>query len=96
MNVCGLNIDFPEIYGQSDRQIEYAENLREVYVTRHEERFQDIADMVEEECDYRMQHNFDDGATHTFFEEFTEAEKACLYGTFAGGIIATLKEALNR
>lgn len=92
--ILGLQIPFPEIEAKSDRQKYYAEQLRETYVIRNEERFREIDEQMQIENDMRIQ-NSDEHFT-SYDDDYTEAERACLFGVAAGGIIATLKEALDR
>ena len=94
MKILDLEIDFPEILGISERQKQYAENLREVYVTQHEERFREISNILMRELDYRIKNDFN-GVTGTYFEDFNENEKCCLFCTNAGGVIAQLKISLE-
>lgn len=91
MKILDLEIDFPEIEGVSDRQIEYAEQLRFAYVISHEERFREIDEMVNREIDIR-DIDYNNEPLDTFKESFSEEEKAVLYGISAGGIIARLKK----
>ena len=91
MKILDLDIDFPEIEAVSERQKEYAEQLRMAYVTENEERFREIDEMVSREVDVRNM-DYQDEALDTFREEFTEKEKAVLYGVSAGAIIARLKK----
>jgi hypothetical protein len=97
--LCGLSIPFPVIAGVSDRQTWYANQLRQTYIRAHEERFREIDEAMQRENDYRIQHDaFDSDDDHfpTFDEDYSDAEMACLCSSNAGGIIATLKEALQR
>ena len=94
--IDGLEIPFPTIKGASQKQVWYAENLREAYVKNNWDRFMELEEIMLSEADRRIrQENYYDGEHGESFDEvYSEAEAACLLGVSAGGIIATLKEAL--
>lgn len=91
--ILDLEIPFPQIEGKSERQIWYAECLRYEYVVQNEGRFREIEESMMMEIDrrIRMLEPYDCMCEGTFEEEYTNAEKACLYGVDAGGIIAALR-----
>lgn len=84
----------PEVVGASIRQVWYAKQLRQKYIEQHEERFNDIYEQVTNENDHRSL-NYDDKYLSTYDLDFDEEEMCVLYATKAGGIIATLKEAVE-
>lgn len=89
MRIIGLEIPFLDIEGKSAKQIWYAEQLREAYIRSHEDRFREIDEAMQREVDAWM---IDDAVfCESFLEDYTEEEKACLFATDAGGIIATLR-----
>lgn len=93
MRIGELSIDFPEIEGASSRQIWYAEQLRNKYVEENYDRFQEIADMVSYSVDHRnLDYQDKDYKIPDYYDEFSDAEMAVLYGTSAGGIIMELKD----
>ena len=97
--ILDLEIPFPEIEAVSDAQKHYAERLREEYIVRHEERFREIDEIMQTEVDMKIRelnpYREDEHFT-SYGEDYTEPERACLFGVSAGGIIATLKDALGR
>lgn len=97
--ILDFSIPFPTIEGVSDRQREYARQLRETYITLNEQRFREIEERMQRENDMRMQ-MLNEYATGQHFssydDDYSEAERACLFGVTAGGIIATLKKSLGR
>lgn len=93
-NICGINIDFPEIEGNSRRQIWYAENLREEYIRENLERFEYISDVVEKSIDKRITTGdgydcFDDAS---YGLKLSDIEMTVLFTMSAGGIIAALRD----
>lgn len=90
--ICGIHLDFPVIEGVSDRQVWYAENLRERYIRENEDRFREIEEATTQEVDKRDTDYTENQFYRTWEMEFTEEERACLYGIHAGGIISTLKD----
>lgn len=97
--ILDLSIPFPTIDGKSDRQVHYAEQLREAYIIQHEQRFREIDEQMQIENDMlaKMLNAYDAAEHFTSYDmEYTEAERACLFGIDAGGIIATLKKEMDR
>lgn len=93
--IGGLEIPFLDIEGVSQRQEWYANSLREAYVMQNYKRFEELDEWMQIECDRRIKaFNEYEYFPESMQEEYTEAEKACLFSDNAGGIIATLKEAL--
>ena len=88
----GLEIDFPEIDEGSDRQIWYAENLRNLYISENYDRFQHIADLVNYELDKRMRGEADETNLDTYKEYFSDEEMCVLFSTKAWIVISVLKE----
>lgn len=92
----GLDIDFPEIDGASERQVWYASHLRNAYILDHFERFEKISDTVKESIDKRILAGHDgydpDYADESYSLKFNNAEMAVLYSDDAGGIISALKD----
>ena len=84
----------PEIEGVSERQIWYAEQLRHKYIEQNEERFDEIYEIVTTSTDKRDL-DYKDEHVSSFDLDFDDYEMAVLYGSNAGGIIATLKEAVE-
>ena len=99
MNVYGLPINFPDLEG-SERQIWYAEQLREMYVLGNIERFKEIAESIELEADnnfknanFRETGNYRDRTdNHTFTALLSEEELVCLNCESAGAIIGFFKD----
>lgn len=95
MKKFGLKIDFPSLDGFSDRQIWYAESLRETYIQANYERFEQIERFLNLDSDERIR--VDGGnytekyKDYTYCEVLSEPEKACLLCKSARGVIATLK-----
>lgn len=98
MKIEDLEIDFNEIEGVSERQIWYATSLREAYVRDHYDRFQEISEIASRENDRRIRSLdwYSETDMLSMSEEYSEAEKVCLFGVIAGGIIQTLKQAMGR
>ncbi len=98
VRILDLTIPFNKIEGVSARQVWYANQLREEYVRQNEERFREIDLYAALNNDRRMLslNDYDEEYCETIGLEYTEAEKACLFGVNASGIISTLKEALKR
>lgn len=95
VTIGGLSIPFLEIEGVSERQEWYANSLRETYVNQHYKRFEELDEAMCVECDRRiLEPNEFDFVPESMGEEYSEAEKACLFSSNAGGIISTLKDAL--
>ncbi len=96
MKIADLQIDFPEIDGVSSRQVWYAEKLVEAYVMSNYDRFHEIERLVNLECDNRIKADggsyTEDYKDYTFYETLSDAEKACLFCTDAGGVIGTLRK----
>ena len=92
--IQGLQIPFPTIQGVSKRQIWYAENLREAYIINHFERFLELEETMLVESDKRIKQldEFNGDHCESMDDVYTDAEKACLLGVNAGGIIHTLLE----
>lgn len=90
MKIMDLTIDFPEIEGNSDRQIWYAEQLREKYIRANESRFREIDEISRTETD-RRNLDYEDEYLPTFDVEFSNEEKCVLFATKAQGIIPILK-----
>ena len=100
IKIFGLGIDFPEIEGYTNRQIWYAERLREEYVRRNEDSFREIDEMVSLENDSRI---VEDGGNYindyknlTFSMTLNAAEKMCLFCKDAGGLIGFFKANMDR
>lgn len=92
VTIMDLAIPFPQIHGRTDRQVWYANCLRNEYVKKHEQRFREIEEAMLRETDRRL-HNLDEYdylCEETFDDEYSNAERACLFGVDAGGIIAAL------
>jgi len=96
--IMDLTIPFNKIVGVSARQEWYANCLRNEYVAKNEERFREIEELMERENDRRILgcNEFEDLCEGTIQEEYSEAERAVLFGVSASGIIATLKEAMGK
>lgn len=96
MKIADLQIDFPDIEGYSIRQIWYAERLVESYVMANYERFSEIERLINLECDDRIRvdggNYTEDYKDYTFYETLSDAEKACLLCSDAGGVIGTLRK----
>lgn len=89
--IFDMSIDFPEIVGKSTRQVWYATQLRETYVSENEDRFRKIDELVCAENDSRSIDYVDEKLT-TFSERFSEIEKVVLFCYDAGVIISKLKK----
>lgn len=95
--IDGLEIPFPDIEGTTQRQEWYANSLREAYVMQNYERFEQLDEQMQIECDKRITAlNEYEYYPESMQEEYTEAEKAVLFSGNAGGVIAALKAAINR
>ena len=88
--ILDIGIDFPDVTGKSTRQAWYAEQLRENYVIQNEERFREIDNLVQRECDKRS-FDYIDEELPTISEDFTENERIVLFCHDAGAIISKLK-----
>lgn len=95
MKIHGLCIDFPEIDGVSQRQIWYAEKLRQLFIDNNYNRFEEIDEVLQLELDNRFR--FEKGEylnsdfSETYKLEFSDLEKIVLFCESAGMIISKLK-----
>lgn len=92
MKILDLNIDFPKVAGYSDRQVWYAEQLREKYISDNEDRFREIEEISNLSNDKRNLDYLDEELLETYNLEFSEIERIVLFTTSAGLLIKTLKE----
>lgn len=95
--IAGLSIPFLEIEGASQRQEWYANSLRETYIMQNYDRFAQIDEDMQVECDKRIQcFNEYEYTPESMGDDYTDAEKAVLFSSDAGGVIKALKLALGR
>lgn len=98
VRILDLSIPFFAIQGVSQRQEWYANNLREAWIRMHYQRFLDIDEKMQREADARIrqENEFQGPYCQTLEQDFTEAEKVCLFSRTASSVISVLKREMDR